>query len=626
VTRLAIVLSTLALSLCAASTAEAARTEFFGIVQGQLDAQDRQGMADVRVQTARFMLKWRDIESTKGSYDWSERDRLIGGLASQGIRSVPFVWGSPTWVGSGQSARPPIDSTAARQAWQAFLKAAVARYGPGGSYWANKYQQDYGPGATPWPIQSWQIWNEPNLKRYFAPAPKAQEYATLLRISHDAIKSKDPQARIVLAGLFSEGDVKASTFIDNLYGISGTRDDFDAAALHPYGCTLDQTRQGINSFRTAMTSNGDGTTPLWLTEFAWGSGEPDQFCKNKGLTGQRDLLSSSFRMILQNRKTWNVQRLFWFLWRDPAPGSIFEGYCSICGTAGLLNYDHTQKPSYFAFRDFTAETTPPVASITSGPSGLTNDPTPTFSFASNEAGSTFACRFDAGSFTTCSSPFTRGSPLSDGTHTFSVKAIDAPGNESAVVSRSFTVDATAPAAPQITATVPASPANNNAPTVKGSAAAGSSVRLYKTVGCTGAPVASGSAAQFASPGFSATVADNTTTAFRATARDAAGNVSPCSVARTYVEDSTAPQTTITSGPSGPTTDATPTYTFTSSESGSTFQCRFDSATFAACSGPGASHTPSTPLSLGQHSFEVRATDRAKNTDLTPATRTITVNP
>ena len=156
--------------------------------------------------------------------------------------------------------------------------------------------------------------------------------------------------------------------------------------------------------------------------------------------------------------------------------------------------------------------------------------------------------------------------------------------------------------------------------MKGTAEAGSTVRLYKTAGCTGAPVVSGSAAQFATPGLGVSVAGNTTTFFRATARDAAGNISPCSAARAYVEDSVAPQTTITGGPGSSTTDNTPTFTFSSSEAGSTFQCRFDSDPFAPCSGPGASHTPSSPLALGAHTFEVQATDRAQNTDLTPAIR------
>jgi hypothetical protein len=531
VTPLAIALAVLALQLFAASMAKAARSEFFGIAQGPaLDAQDRQGMESARIQTDRFLLAWRSVEPTRGSYRWGPSDLLVGGLASRGIRSVPFVWGSPAWVGSGKLSRPPIDSSADEQAWGDFLKAAVARYGPGGSYWADKYRQQFGASATTLPVQSWQIWNEPNLKRFWAPAPSARGYATLLRISHDAIKSRDPQARIVLAGLFSRGDVTAPTFLSNLYGIAGTRGDFDAAALHPYGCDLDQTRNAINAFRAAMTGHADGATPLWLTELAWGSGPPDQFCKNKGLTGQRDLLSSSFKLILQNRKNWNVQRLFWFLWRDPAPGSEYASSCSICGTAGLLRYDRTPKPAYYAFKSFTAETTPPVAGITSGPSqgSFIKDPTPTFSFASNEAGSTFLCHFDAGSFKPCASPLITGSPLSDGTHTFYVKAIDAPGNESAVVSRSFTVDTVAPA------------------------------------------------------------------------------------------------TTITAGPSGSTTDTTPTFKITSSESGSTFTCRFDSQAFAACSGPGASHTPSTPLSAGGHTFEVRATDKAKNTDPTPAKHTFTL--
>ncbi len=47
-----------------------------------------------------------------------------------------------------------------------------------------------------------------------------------------------------------------------------------------------------------------------------------------------------------------------------------------------------------------------------------------------------------------------------------------------------------------------------------------------------------SAANFASPGITASVPDNTTTAFRARAVDAAGNLSACSGARYYVEDST----------------------------------------------------------------------------------------
>jgi hypothetical protein len=103
-------------------------------------------------------------------------------------------------------------------------------------------------------------------------------------------------------------------------------------------------------------------------------------------------------------------------------------------------------------------------------------------------------------------------------------------------------------------------------------------------------------------------------------------VSPCSNPVTYTEDSTAPETQIDSGPAaGSTTgDSTPTFGLLATEGGSTFQCRIDGASFAACSGPGATHTPGA-LADGQHTFEVRAVDVASNVDATPASRTFTVD-
>ncbi len=85
-------------------------------------------------------------------------------------------------------------------------------------------------------------------------------------------------------------------------------------------------------------------------------------------------------------------------------GPTYARLCSICGTAGLLRNNRTAKPAYAAFRSFTAETTPPVATIVSGPAagGFTNDPTPTFTFTPTRPGSTFLCHYDANPFATCS--------------------------------------------------------------------------------------------------------------------------------------------------------------------------------------------------------------------------------
>src|SRR6266511_874667 len=61
-----------------------------------------------------------------------------------------------------------------------------------------------------------------------------------------------------------------------------------------------------------------------------------------------------------------------------------------------------------------------------------------------------------------------------------------------------------------------------------------------------------------------------------------------------------PETQIDSGPSGTTSNTTPTFTFSSDEGNVTFACSVDGAAFAACSGPGASHT-TAPLADGERS-------------------------
>jgi hypothetical protein len=87
-------------------------------------------------------------------------------------------------------------------------------------------------------------------------------------------------------------------------------------------------------------------------------------------------------------------------------------------------------------------------------------------------------------------------------------------------------------------------------------------------------------------------------------------------------DTIAPTTTIDSGPSGETTDETPTFGFSSSEPGSSFRCSVDGGPLGSCSGPGATHT-TAPLGLGPHTFSVVSVDGAGNGSQ-PATRAFTV--
>jgi hypothetical protein len=70
---------------------------------------------------------------------------------------------------------------------------------------------------------------------------------------------------------------------------------------------------------------------------------------------------------------------------------------------------------------------PPNTEITAGPTGSTKKTRPTFEFTSSEQQSTFQCSLDEAAFSSCSSPF-QTERLKHGSHTFSVRAVDASGN------------------------------------------------------------------------------------------------------------------------------------------------------------------------------------------------------
>ncbi|HEY6637204.1 MAG TPA: Ig-like domain-containing protein [Solirubrobacterales bacterium] len=214
---------------------------------------------------------------------------------------------------------------------------------------------------------------------------------------------------------------------------------------------------------------------------------------------------------------------------------------------------------------------------------------------------------------------------------FAPITITNPDGQSTTCSHALIVgsDATPAATPSPQATSPPSPANNNSPTVFGSGAdCGSDVSIYADdPTCTDPPLVTDSATAFASPGIPVSVADNTSTDFYAKATSVANVPSACSTtAATYVEDSIPPQVSVNSGPTGTTADQTPTFTFSGSDAVGpvTFRCSLDTGTasFSACSGPGNSDTPSSPLADGFYTFRVRASDAAGNSSV--ATRSFSV--
>jgi uncharacterized repeat protein (TIGR01451 family)/uncharacterized repeat protein (TIGR02543 family) len=107
--------------------------------------------------------------------------------------------------------------------------------------------------------------------------------------------------------------------------------------------------------------------------------------------------------------------------------------------------------------------------------------------------------------------------------------------------------------------------------------------------------------------------------------DAAGNYSAYAATRTLIVDTIAPDTSITVEPPNPDNDATPTFQFNGSDPGgsgvASYECQVDGGGWFTCTSP----YTTTSLSDGSHTFEVRATDLAANTDATPASYTWTID-
>ena len=379
---------------------------------------------------------------------------------TNGIRTVALDLGKPR-LGPWLRSTPPIGGTTSESYWRAMLRAMVARYGPG---------RRLLEGPVPPAVRSQRrsaadpglaVWNEPNLKKFFAPNPSPGKYGHLLQISHDAIKSKDPNAQIV-AGRNAVPRRRQRPRLPEGHVLGAEHQELlRRRGAPPLRASVGEMQQDIQKYRSVMASHGDATKPLWLTELAWGSAPPDSFGINKGPAGQAQLLTRAYKLILDHRAAWNIQRLFWYHWRDPQHTAAS---CSFCGSAGLLNFDRSAKPAYAAFTNFTADTTKPTATITGGPANgsFTNDPTPLFKFSLQRGGLDLRL-LDRGRPESLQ-PRPTSSLISPTAPTSSSPGRSTPrATRARWPARYFTVDTRAPATPKITSTNPASPAERQRP-------------------------------------------------------------------------------------------------------------------------------------------------------------------
>ena len=204
----------------------------------------------------RFHVQWADVARRRGRYTWGRADRAYRAMQAYAAQPVMLLYNAPEWARDPDArcrsevcAYPPRPKYDHR--WRQFVRAAVSRY----------------PG-----VRAVEIWNEPNLSRFWAPRPDPRRYATLLRLAHDAVVEVNPSVPVLVGGLIPTygggGSIPADHFLREVYAEAGAA-AFEGIGTHPYprqAPFVETMWRSLDALRAVRLAYGDGATPLWITE------------------------------------------------------------------------------------------------------------------------------------------------------------------------------------------------------------------------------------------------------------------------------------------------------------------------------------------------------------------------
>lgn len=204
-------------------------------------------------------MLWKDIETSKGVYNYAGPDRFVNGNVADGSQIVWTFMASPDWavtpaaVGGaaygGKSNMPPTNNVD----WTDHVTAMVTRYKDSVKYW--------------------QGWNEPNLAIYYSGATAtAARLAELQRLMYQAVKAADPTATVLsppFTSVFS-GIAGLNAYLAAPDGAAGTgKDWFDVLSYHYYCNDYSNRPSGLYRMHlgllAAMQTAGI-SKQIWCTE------------------------------------------------------------------------------------------------------------------------------------------------------------------------------------------------------------------------------------------------------------------------------------------------------------------------------------------------------------------------
>jgi hypothetical protein len=318
----------LALAMLLSAPADAARREvprgWLGVaVDGPMDdprfATDAEWdeLAGSGPEAIRTAVYWRALQpSGPETIDFAVADAVVLAAARRGLRTLPVVHGTPAWAAAnpGDPGSPPRDPAE----FARLLTQLVGRYGPSGSLWREH------PEVPRLPIRAWQVWNEPNITRYWNVAPWAPPYVRLLKAADAALKAADPRSRTILAGLPNQSWRALEAIYD-----AGARRAFDSVALHPYTGKPENVVRIVRIARRVMRRHGDARMPVTVTELSWPAsvGHTRQFGDFTTTDrGQARRLEAGLKLLAKHRRKLRIEQVYWYTWlsSEASTGSGFD--------------------------------------------------------------------------------------------------------------------------------------------------------------------------------------------------------------------------------------------------------------------------------------------------------------
>ncbi|MCP4361263.1 MAG: hypothetical protein GY796_24910 [Chloroflexi bacterium] len=301
-------------------------------------------------------FSWRDIEpAEKGSYDWYRPDRIVEQTNEAGLKLLVRIDRNPLWSVRAlpdeliRDHQPPVEY----QDFGDFCQTLAERY----------------KGR----IHAYQVWNEPNLSREWGDqSPNPAEYTALLKVCYEGIKTADPEAIVISAGLAPTGTqpplaMPDTDFLQGMYE-AGAAAYFDVLGLNAPGykappqTSPDEAEIGANGWgngrwftfrhvedmRVIMEANGDEAKQIALLEMGWMLNQefhpPYQW---HGVTEQQqaDYLVGAYQWAKENWRPWiGLMTTIYMADADWTPEQHEQFWWSI------VRPDGSVRPSYEALK------------------------------------------------------------------------------------------------------------------------------------------------------------------------------------------------------------------------------------------------------------------------------------